>query len=38
MAILCQVYLTSRDMAKLGMLYLNKGIWNGKQVISKEWV
>lgn len=34
----CQVYLNSRDMAKFGLLYLNKGIWNGKQVISKEWV
>jgi CubicO group peptidase (beta-lactamase class C family) len=34
----CQVYLNSRDMAKFGLLYLNKGIWNGKQVVSKEWV
>lgn len=34
----CQVYLTPRDMAKFGLLYLNKGIWNGKQVVSKEWV
>lgn len=34
----CQVYLNSRDMAKLGLLYLNKGIWNDKQVISKEWI
>jgi CubicO group peptidase (beta-lactamase class C family) len=34
----CQVYLTSRDMAKFGLLYLNKGLWNGKQVVSKEWV
>ncbi|RKR04739.1 CubicO group peptidase (beta-lactamase class C family) [Flavobacterium sp. 90] len=34
----CQVYLTSRDMAKFGLLYLNKGLWNGKQVVSKNWV
>lgn len=34
----CQIYLTPRDMAKFGLLYLNKGIWNDKQVISKEWV
>lgn len=34
----CQVYLTSRDMAKFGLLYLNKGLYNGKQVVSKEWV
>ena len=34
----CQVYLTSRDMAKFGLLYLHKGNWKGKQVISKSWV
>ena len=34
----CQVYLTSRDMAKFGLLYLNNGIWNNNQVISKNWV
>lgn len=34
----CQVYLTSRDMAKFGLLYLNKGTWNNQQIISKEWV
>ena len=33
-----QVNLRSRDMAKFGLLYLNKGVWNGKQVLSKEWV
>ena len=27
-----------RDMARFGQLYLQKGIWNGKQLISKEWV
>ena len=26
------------DFAKLGRLYLNKGAWNGKQVISSAWV
>ncbi len=34
----CQLNLRSRDMAKFGLLYLNNGIWNGKQVISKDWV
>lgn len=33
-----QVNLRSRDMAKFGLLYLNKGVWNGKQVLSKNWV
>jgi CubicO group peptidase (beta-lactamase class C family) len=30
--------LRPRDMAKLGQLYLNGGTWNGKRVISQEWV
>jgi CubicO group peptidase (beta-lactamase class C family) len=30
--------LTARDMAKFGFLYLNLGKWNGKQVISADWV
>jgi CubicO group peptidase (beta-lactamase class C family) len=30
--------ITSRDMAKFGMLYLNNGKWKGKQIISEEWV
>ncbi len=25
-------------MAKFGLLYLNKGYWNGKQVVSESWV
>ena len=25
----------TEDMAKLGQLYLNKGKWNGKQIIPK---
>ncbi len=30
--------LTPRDMAKLGYLYLHNGEWDGKQVLSEEWV
>jgi CubicO group peptidase (beta-lactamase class C family) len=26
------------DMAKIGQLYLNCGKWNGKQIVSTEWV
>ena len=25
-------------MAKFGLLYLNNGIWNGKQIVSSGWV
>lgn len=27
-----------RDYAKFGRLYLNNGNWNGKQIISEDWV
>lgn len=30
--------LTPRDMLKFGQLYLNEGIWKGKQIISKSWI
>jgi CubicO group peptidase (beta-lactamase class C family) len=26
------------DMAKFGLLYLNKGKWNGKQILPEAWV
>ncbi|MBT8302506.1 MAG: beta-lactamase family protein [Maribacter sp.] len=32
------LYLTARDMAKFGYLYLNKGQWEGRQLLSEEWV
>ncbi|MCY3414420.1 MAG: serine hydrolase [Candidatus Heimdallarchaeota archaeon] len=32
------LFLTPRNMAKFGMLYANNGIWNGDQIISKEWI
>ena len=28
----------TEDMAKLGQLYLQKGKWNGKQILTKKWV
>ncbi|RWS45016.1 class C beta-lactamase-related serine hydrolase [Bacillus mycoides] len=30
--------LTARDMVKFGHLYLNEGIYDGKQILSKSWV
>jgi Cu-Zn family superoxide dismutase len=32
------LHLTSRDVAKLGFLLLNGGVWDGQQVISGAWV
>lgn len=29
---------TARDLAKLAELYRNKGSWNGRQLLSSEWV
>lgn len=34
----CCVNAVARDYAKIGRLYLNKGNWNGKQIVSEEWV
>lgn len=30
--------LCPRDMAKIGQLYLNQGLWNGEQLVSASWV
>ena len=30
--------LRTRDMARFGLLYLNKGKWGGKQVIPEDWI
>lgn len=32
------LFLTPADMAKIGQLYLNGGMWNGKQILSTEWI
>ena len=34
----CCLNARARDFAKIGRLYLKKGNWNGKQIVSKEWV
>jgi CubicO group peptidase (beta-lactamase class C family) len=32
------LYLTPRDMAKFGQLFISDGQWNGQQIISSAWV
>jgi CubicO group peptidase (beta-lactamase class C family) len=32
------LYLTARDMAKFGFLYVNHGRWDGRQIVSEAWV
>lgn len=32
------LHLKPVDQAKLGYLFLNEGVWQGKQIVSKEWV
>ncbi|HEX6222935.1 MAG TPA: serine hydrolase, partial [Chryseolinea sp.] len=32
------ISLTPRDMLKFGMLYLNSGRWQGKQIVPADWV
>jgi CubicO group peptidase (beta-lactamase class C family) len=30
--------MTPRDMVKIGVTFLNNGVWNGQQIISEQWV
>lgn len=30
--------LTPLDMEKIGQLYLNEGLWNGKRILSAKWI
>jgi len=32
------LFLTPRDMAKLGYLYLHEGEWDGRRIVSADWV
>ncbi len=32
------MHLSVRDMARIGQLMLQKGIWNGERIVSEDWV
>jgi CubicO group peptidase (beta-lactamase class C family) len=33
-----ELYLHPHDMAKIGYLWLNGGVWDGKQIVPRTWV
>ncbi|HEY0148930.1 MAG TPA: serine hydrolase [Allosphingosinicella sp.] len=32
-----QVWTTARDLARMGLLYLDEGIWNGERILPAGW-
>lgn len=32
------LWINSQDLARFGLLILNKGTWDGKQVVSEQWI
>jgi len=32
------LYFKARELSKIGLLFLNKGVWEGQQIISPDWI
>ena len=32
------LFLEAEDLARIGWLYLNGGVWNGRRIVPEEWV
>ena len=32
------LFMKAEDVAKIGQLYLNEGLFNGKRIVSQEWI
>ena len=32
------ISLTMKDLAKIGRLYMNGGLWNGQRIVSEKWI
>ncbi|MDB4915656.1 MAG: beta-lactamase, partial [Gemmatimonadetes bacterium] len=37
-ATFAQLYMRPRDMLKLGVLFAHDGMWNGRRVVSHDWI
>ena len=33
-----QIYTNARDLARLGLLYLQGGVWDGERLVSEDWI
>jgi uncharacterized protein (TIGR03437 family) len=33
-----EVWITPRDLAKFGLLVLRKGMWDGRRIVSEDWL
>lgn len=32
------IFITAQEMARFGLLFLHQGNWNGRQILSKQWI